>query len=184
VFGGHKSDFDGHSKQTFSSERESLLRGARGAATPLAHPPRTPLATAADLNIYASVYGDRCMQIGAQFLPQPGYAEVYANNTCVLVPGAECLDLGQRPSDVPAPGPAFYARVGFYNNTIYSEQGGSCRTGGVGPANMSEFQSRGYEAGPASTIITTLPSADTIIGWAKGKLSSSAARIAAAIARS
>ena len=124
------------------------------------------------------------MQVGAQFLPQPGYPEVYANNTCVLAPGAECLDLGQNPADVPAPGPAFYERIQFYNNTIYSEQGGSCRTGGVGgPANMSEFQSRGYEAGLASVIITTLPTADTIIGWAKGKLSSSAARIADAIAR-
>ena len=134
------------------------------------------------MHIYASVYGDRCLEIGAQFLPQPGFAEVYANNTCVLVPGAECLDLGQAAANVPAP-PAFFERIQFYNNTIYSDQGGNCRAAGGPFKTMADFQSGGFEAGPPSVIITTLPSADTIIGWAKQKLGGAAARIAEAAAR-
>lgn len=147
-----QSDFDGHSKQSFDN-----------------------------LHIYASVYGDRCIEIGAQFLPQPGFPEVYANNTCVLVPGAECLDLGQKDANVPAP-PAFYQRIQFYNNTIYSEQGTACRTGGGPFATMADFQAGGYESGPPTKVISTLPDAATIIAWAKAKLSAAPARISAAIA--
>lgn len=152
VYGGHKSDFDGHSKESFDN-----------------------------LHIYASVYGDRCLQIGAQFLPQPGFPEIYANNTCVLVPGAECLDLGQAPANVPAP-PAFYQRIQFYNNTIYTEQGAACRTGGASFQTLAAMQSGGFEAGAPSTIVSTLPDAATIIGWATAKLSGGGVRSRAATA--
>ena len=81
IFGGHKSDFDGHSKWSYDN-----------------------------LHLYASVYGDRCVEIGAQVLPLPGFADVYANNTCVLSPNAECLDLGQSANGFPAPGAEFAAR--------------------------------------------------------------------------
>ena len=56
------------------------------------------------------MYGDRCVEIGAQVLPLPGFADVYANNTCVLSPNAECLDLGQSANGFPAPGAEFAAR--------------------------------------------------------------------------
>ncbi len=55
VFGGHKSDFDGNKKRSFSN-----------------------------LHLYPSVYGVTCVSIGAQELPPEGYAEAYQNNTCVL----------------------------------------------------------------------------------------------------
>ena len=48
---------------------------------------------------------------------------------------------------------------------------------------MAEFQAGGFESGPPSTIIATLPSAETIIGWARAKLGDSASRIREAVAR-
>jgi len=43
-------------------------------------------------------------------LPLPGFPDIYANNTCVLTPNAECLDLGQGADGFPAPGAEFAAR--------------------------------------------------------------------------
>ena len=123
------------------------------------------------------------MDIGAQFLPTPGYAEVYANNTCVLMPGAECMDLGQKPDNVPAPA-IFHTRVAWLNNTIYTQQGSGCRVGGgpAGVSTMADFQAGGYEAGAPTTFNSTLPAAWEIIAWAQAKLGGAPARIAAAVA--
>ena len=85
LYGGHKSDFDGHSKWSYDN-----------------------------LHLYASVYGDRCVEIGAQVLPLPGFPDIYANNTCVLVPNAECLDLGQSAAGFPAPGADIASRFQWY----------------------------------------------------------------------
>ena len=54
VYGGHKSDFDGHSKVSY-----------------------------ANLHIYPQVYGVKCVG-ELQALPIKGYAEGYVNNTCIL----------------------------------------------------------------------------------------------------
>lgn len=148
---GAKADFDSHSKQSMDN-----------------------------LHIYASVYGDRCYDMGAQLLPTPGYAEVYANNTCVLLPGSECMNLAQKPANIPAPA-IFHTRFAWYNNTVYSTDGSGCRVGGGPVTNMSDFQSEGYEAGAPSTFNTTLPLAWEIIAWAQAKLGGAPARIAAAV---
>jgi hypothetical protein len=59
VYGGHKSDFDGHSKQSFGN-----------------------------LHVYPQVYGPRCFAI-LQAFPAPGFAEEYFNNTCILANAGE-----------------------------------------------------------------------------------------------
>lgn len=61
VFGGHKSDFDGHSKKSIGN-----------------------------LHVYPFVYMTTCVDIGAQVVPPEGYAEVYQNNTCIL-PAADSI---------------------------------------------------------------------------------------------
>lgn len=57
MYGGHKSDFSGHSKRSFDS-----------------------------LYVYPSVYGPKCLEV-AQLLPAAGFAEVFQNNTCILAAG-------------------------------------------------------------------------------------------------
>jgi len=153
LFGGHKSDFDGHSKWSYDN-----------------------------LHLYANIYGDRCVEIGAQVLPLPGFPDVYANNTCVLVPGAECLDLGQGADGFPTPGAEMASRFSFYNNTVYSTNGANCRAAGGPFATMADYQSKGYETGAPSTFISTLPSAATMVQWIAAKLASPSERIAAATA--
>ena len=106
------------------------------------------------------MYGNRCFLIGASLLPTPGFAEVYANNTCILSPGSECLNFGQAAAGFPAPA-EFHTRTAVYNNTIYTTSGADCPVVGGAFKTMTEFQSGGYEAGPASTIVSTLPDADT-----------------------
>ena len=59
VYGGHKSDFDGHSKRSDNN-----------------------------LHVYPQVYGPRCFAI-LQAFPAPGFAEEYTNNTCVLASAGE-----------------------------------------------------------------------------------------------
>ena len=154
VYGGHKSDFDGHSKWSYDN-----------------------------LHLYASVYGDRCVEIGAQVLPLPGFPDIYANNTCVLVPNAECIDLGQAAAGFPAPGADMASRFQFYNNTIYSTNGINCAAHG-GPFNtMADFVSKGFESGPPSTFISETPSAATMVQWITDKLAGSAERVAAEAAK-
>ena len=102
----------------------------------------------------------------------------------MLVPNAECIDLGQGASGFPAPGAEFSSRFEFYNNTIYSTLGSGCRAAGGPFSTMADFQAKGYESGAASTFISTLPSAATMVQWIKDKLSAGAAqRIAEATAR-
>ena len=77
LFGGHKSDFDGHSKWSFDN-----------------------------LHLYANVYGDRCVEIGAQVLPLPGFPDIYANNTCVRRESVG--NCGRQPSGERARRPSLY----------------------------------------------------------------------------
>ena len=191
LFGGHKSDFDGHSKWSFDN-----------------------------LHLYANVYGDRCVEIGAQVLPLPGFPDIYANNTCVrkgergklrrpsgerarrapliaapipfphlkltriltqvLVPNAECLDLGQSANGFPSPGADIASRFQWYNNTVYSTNGINCAARGGPFSTMADFVSKGYESGPPSTFISETPSAATMVGWIAAKLANPSERIAAA----
>ena len=153
LFGGHKSDFDGHSKHSIEN-----------------------------LHLYASVYGDRCIAILAQILPLPGFADSYVNNTCVLVPNAECIDFGQSKNNFPSV-EEFKQRIVFGNNTIYNTLGTACAANGGVWNSFKEFQDGGYETGDPSTVISTLPSAATMIQWMKQKLDNPEVRIEKAIKR-
>ena len=172
VFGGHKGDFDGNKK--ISSD---------------------------NIHAYPSVYGTTCLNIGAQNLPPAGYAEGYYNNKCILpTAGSSYLKIGgiagpveddaggEWPADRKAlsclhgvkGGPemrAFEAGITLGNNTLYVPGGEptiSCgkgeHNGGSGGIPFSEFQGKlGYDL--TSQVVSTLPTNDTIIGWAKVLLS-------------
>lgn len=64
IYGGHKSDFDGHSKVHHNN-----------------------------VNLFAYVYGEKCVGI-SNLAPIPGFAEGYYNNTCVLSAGGTYMDIG------------------------------------------------------------------------------------------
>jgi hypothetical protein len=67
------------------------------------------------------------------------------------------------------------------NNTVYSTNGANCAARGGPFSTFAEFQSKGYESGPPSTVVTGTPSADTMAGWIRGKLfGGAAARVAEA----
>jgi hypothetical protein len=153
MFGGMKLDFDGHSTHSYDN-----------------------------LHIYSSIYGDRCMAIMAQHLPISGFETSYVNNTCVLVPNAACLDMGQSSNNFPSVD-EFKQRVVFGNNTIYNTLGVDCAANGGVWKTFSDFQSGGWESGAPSTVISTLPSAATMISWVREKLQDPASRIEVALHR-
>jgi hypothetical protein len=140
-FSRHKSDFDGHSKRSEGN-----------------------------LQAYASVYGARCVEIGAQYLPVAGFAEEYVNNTCI-VDGPQVYDIpwtDAYPPHAPvANASEFQARFKSGGNKIYA----AAANHAVGPfSNFTEFAASGYEVGTPSTVNTTLPSPDEIIAWARALL--------------
>lgn len=147
MFGGHKSDFDGHSKESTGN-----------------------------LHVYASVYGDKCLGISAQILPTPGYPEVYANNTCILASaGDPCVLLGGN-GGRPFPDPAtFQTQVYLANNTVYVP-GGNCTASGTPFDSYQSFQAAGFEA-VNSTISGDMPSTAVIMSWAQALLGGAGARV-------
>ena len=124
-----------------------------------------------NIHAYSSVYGPRCVDIGAQFLPVAGFQEQYINNTCIL--GGE----GQTVLDIPfqdafthsdvANASEFQARFVTGGNRIYVP-GGAAK--GFGPfKTYQDFVSSGYELPglPPSTQNSTLPSPEEIIAMAR-----------------
>jgi hypothetical protein len=141
VFGGHKSDFDGNSKVSRSN-----------------------------LHVFPSVYGTRCLNIGAQKLPPKGYAEQYRDNVCILPDaGAQYVyvsDFCQSPDAKSG----FEAGLILANNTVYAPGANvsiACHDGREA-LSFSEFQKLGYD--PTTVVRGDMPSADTIIAWAKALL--------------
>ena len=148
VFGGHKQNFDGHSKRGF-----------------------------ANVYAYPQVYGSKCVDeetqglstgtSGSGGLPRAGYAESYFDNICVLDKGAPYLSVGGRLDDRAG----FEAGLKLSNNTVYSEGGDFdsiiSLNGGDKPAKLSfsEFQKRGFDR--SSRVLADMPSPDTIISWAR-----------------
>ena len=77
VYGGHKSDFDGHAKQSYSN-----------------------------VLAFANVYGSRCVSIMnlPHAAPNAFFAEAFYNNTCILTSqGDVYLDLGSCTPDATLP---------------------------------------------------------------------------------
>lgn len=121
------------------------------------------------------MYGTKCLGISAQKLPPKGYAEGYHDNTCILagagdsyldipdgLTGAQCLDGSASSMQL------FQEGVAVMNNTIYAPQGDTTISCGGKKLSMAQFQELGYDK--ATTVHPTLPSASTIVGWAKALL--------------
>jgi hypothetical protein len=116
VYGGHKQNFDGHSKRGF-----------------------------ANVYVYPQVYGAKCVDeetqgentgtSGPHGLPPKGYAEAYTDNICILSAGAPYLSVGGALDDRTD----FEDGLQLRNNTIY--QAGNVKVKISGKTiSFSEFQ--------------------------------------------
>jgi hypothetical protein len=162
-FGGHKTDFDGHSKWSYGN-----------------------------LHVFPAVYGAKCVGI-LQELPTKGFAEHYTGNTCILGSNQQVLSVpnlrGMPPAQFslsvlmgnnvscPSPPPplppmpplafthAQNAPLPLFQ-TIYTPDGTA--PGPTGFANYSDFIKAGYDMG--SVLVAGIPPVPTIIQWAKDLL--------------
>lgn len=141
-FGGHKSDFDGHSKRSFSN-----------------------------LHIVPYVYGVKCIG-ELQAMPKKGYAEAYFNNTCILpTAGATYARLAGCPGELrndSASIAALTAGMHLSNNTVYCPGGAPILDCGSHKVPLPEAHVRGYDLG--TVIHADLPNTETIVRWAKALL--------------
>ena len=141
VYGGHKSDFDGHSKLSFGN-----------------------------LHIFPSVYGVKCVG-ELQAMPKKGYAEGYYNNTCILGGDKPVyLRLADCPGELRNDSAAVAALeegMTLGNNTLYAADAPlvSC---GRQSIEAADFLRRGYDRG--TRIRSAIPSDETIISWARAML--------------
>ena len=140
VYGGHKSDFDGNRK-----------------------------VSSYNLAVYPSVYGVRCVAI-LQSLPPKGYAEGYVGNTCILPSaGSQYVDVAGINSHAKCltddARDVFNAGMILGNNTIYAPSADATVVCGGTTENASVFFANGYDRG--SIVRGDMPSADTIVDWAK-----------------
>ena len=142
VYGGHKSDFDGHSKLSYEN-----------------------------LHVYPSVYGLKCVG-ELQAFPRDGFAEGYYNNTCILPQAnatyLRLSDGGCRLWNSSEERSALARKQLLGNNTVYVPGGEATVSCGRKTIGTSDFLGRGYDAG--TRVFGVLPSNDTIIRWARGLL--------------
>ena len=125
-----------------------------------------------NLHAYSSVYGSRCVGVGAQFLPVAGFQEAYINNTCVLGEAAgEVYGLPFQDAFPPhaqvANASEFQARFLSGGNTIYAP---NATTRGLGPfKSFQDFAASGWELAP-STVSGDMPSAEQLVAWGRALL--------------
>jgi hypothetical protein len=145
VYGGHKQNFDGHSKRGFGN-----------------------------VYVYPSVYGNKCVDeetegmgthtSGPGGLPPKGYAEAYFDNICILSDGAPYLSVGGSLDDLKD----FNDGLVLGNNTIYQNGGDVQVIVGKQPTSLKDFQAKGFD--PTTKQSGTMPSVDQITAWGKGLL--------------
>jgi hypothetical protein len=147
VYGGHKSNFDGHSKRSVSN-----------------------------IMAFPLVYLPQCMRIfPALPLPSPGgfFAEAFVGNTCILTDASDAyLDLG--PTNC-TPGPGLAAQIVLANNSVYAPPNASAsvRCGGeVLP--FAEWLQTGSETG--TTLVDSIPPTPQIMEWVRALLNITASR--------
>merc|ERR1711998_79897 len=143
MYGGHKQNFDGHSKHSFNN-----------------------------IHVFPQVYGTKCIDEEAegwteeyQGLPPPGYAEEYTDNICILPNRGDPYMVSQAGS---IDDPEGYAKgMVLRNNTIYIPGGDAHSVVTVGDTKVSfkEFQKRGFD--PTSRVIAGTPSVAQIVAWAE-----------------
>ena len=143
VYGGHKQNFDGHSKHSSSN-----------------------------IYVYPQVYGVKCIDeeqegmgthtAGPDGLPKPGYAESYANNICILPAAGDPYYVGGGVLDHPK---RFATGMALTNNTIYVPDGRASVTLSGVKVDFGQFQDRGFDL--QSRVSGELPSHEQVIEWAK-----------------
>jgi hypothetical protein len=140
VYGGHKSNFDGHNKRSVGN-----------------------------LMLFPLVYAPQCMRIFPS-LPvataDARWAEQFVNNTCILAGAADWyLDLGP---DGCAPGAAVASQIVLENNTVLVPPGSnaSVRCGGA-VLTFEQWMATGSEKG---TKLGAVPPTAQIVAWARALL--------------
>jgi len=146
MYGGHKQNFDGHSKRSFGN-----------------------------IHVHPQVYGTKCIDEEAEGwgfgtsgplgLPPKGYAEEYTDNICILPKAGDPYLVSQ--------GGDLQDRTDFVNgmvsrnNTIYIPGGDAESVVTVGQRRVSfaEFQKLGFDT--ASKLIPGSPSTEQITSWAE-----------------
>jgi hypothetical protein len=111
------------------------------------------------------VYGATCVGIHSQQLPPPGYAETYANNTCVLAAGEPVVALSDyvRVSTDPL---VFRQQLALGNNTIFAPNGDArVAAKGTNYTRYADFVAAGYDSG--SVVRSDVPDGDTLLTWAR-----------------
>jgi hypothetical protein len=145
MYGGHKANFDGHSKSSFNN-----------------------------IHVHPQVYGTKCIDeegegestgtSGPHGLPPAGYAEEYTDNICILpASGDPYMVSAGSLSDKKD----FNKGLVLRNNTVYVPGGADHLSVSVGGQQLSfsEFQSRGFD--PTSRVIAGAPSIEQIVKWAE-----------------
>jgi hypothetical protein len=135
VYGGFKSDFDGHGKQAHDN-----------------------------VQAYANVYGPKCLGISTlpHDAPNNYFAEGYYNNKCILsVDSVPYLEMGSCDADS-----SIVNRMLLGSNSIYTPSASATVVCGK-TYTFEQWMALGLDA---NTTISTLPTADTIIGWARETL--------------
>jgi len=143
-YGGHKQNFDGHSKRAFSN-----------------------------IYIHPSVYGVKCVDEEYQGLithtepsglPPAGYAEQYFDNICILPNAGDIYVYSAGYLGNPD---HFQGGLILHNNTIFAPFPGPNVSLG-GSHTFADFQAHGYD--PTSRASTQMPATEQIITWSKDKL--------------
>jgi hypothetical protein len=144
IYGGHKSNFDGHNKRSVSN-----------------------------LFAFPLVYLPQCMRIFPSLpIATVGstWAEDFINNTCILAGAADWyLDLGASGC---APGAAIATQIVLQNNTVLVPPGSNASVRcGSRVLTFDEWVATGSERG---TTLGAVPPSAQIIAWARTLLGMSA----------
>ena len=136
IYGGHKSNFFGHSKRS-----------------------------TANLMAFPLVYQPLCLRIYAGLpLASPGglFAEGYANNTCILASASDLyMSLG-KPCEPGEPDLGLRIRLG--GNKVYAPAGGGSVSCGNTTLPFEAWAATG--ADPGTVLVEGVPSSDQIVAWA------------------
>ena len=143
VFGGHKQNFDGHSKHS-----------------------------ASNVYVYPQVYGVKCIDeetqgedtgtSGPHGLPPPGYAESYRDNICILPDQNDRYIVSGGVLSDPK---AFHQGLALSNNTIYAPGGQVKVTLSGNTTDFKGFQALGFD--PSSRVSGEMPSNRQILAWGR-----------------
>jgi len=145
MYGGHKANFDGHSKHSFNN-----------------------------IHVHPQIYGTKCIDeegqgqtthtSGPHGLPPAGYGEAYTDNICILpAAGNPYMNSAGSLSDMKD----FKKGLQLRNNTIYVPGGADQLSVTVGDTKLTftEFQARGFDL--TTHVIAGAPTVNQIVAWAE-----------------